>query len=195
MVAPTAYTMPENKLLTFADLSKTISPSHVVYADFESLLQSPGSTSEHGVQQIHMPLAAAYIIKPAIEHAHALPTKYEHFYGKECIVDFLHSLDMLSKLVSKWYKNYRNTPMTELTNVEVTSYNNAIICYLCGGTFNDDDKVKDHCHFSGKFLGAACNHCNLARRIKYPFLPIVFHNLKGYDMHHIFKHAISKFKH
>ena len=51
------------------------------------------------------------------------------------------------------------------------------------------DKVRDHCHFTGQFRGAAHNHCNLRYKIdkqRYK-LPIVFHNLCGYDAHLIFQ--------
>ena len=47
------------------------------------------------------------------------------------------------------------------------------------------DKVQDHCHFTGQFRGATHNHCNLNYKItkKRYRLPIVFHNLRGYDAH------------
>ena len=49
--------------------------------------------------------------------------------------------------------------------------------------FNDDDyKVRDHCHFTGRYRGAAHNSCNLKYR-KPSFTPVVFHNLSGYDSH------------
>ena len=48
------------------------------------------------------------------------------------------------------------------------------------------DKVRDHCHVTGKFRGAAHNKCNLKLRIPRK-LPIIFHNLQGYDGHIIFK--------
>ena len=48
------------------------------------------------------------------------------------------------------------------------------------------DKVRDHCHVTGKFRGAAHNKCNLKLRIPKK-LPIIFHNLQGYDGHIIFK--------
>ena len=49
--------------------------------------------------------------------------------------------------------------------------------------------VRDHCHFTGQFRGGAHNQCNLNYKIdkkKYK-LPIVFHNLRGYDAQLIFQ--------
>ena len=48
------------------------------------------------------------------------------------------------------------------------------------------DKVRDHCHVTGKFTGAAHDNCNKKLRILRK-LPITFHNLQGYDGHIIFK--------
>ena len=44
------------------------------------------------------------------------------------------------------------------------------------------DKVRDHCHFTGHYRGAAHNSCNLQCR-KPMILPVIFHNLQGYDAH------------
>ena len=52
------------------------------------------------------------------------------------------------------------------------------------------DKVKDHCHVTGKFRGAAHNKCNLKLKIPRK-LPIMFHNLQGYDRHITFKELNS----
>ena len=66
--------------------------------------------------------------------------------------------------------------------------------YCCSRPFSEDDeqrkKVRDHCHITGKYRGAACNRCNkdylniIAN--SHP-IPIVFHNLTGYDMHHVMR--------
>ena len=55
------------------------------------------------------------------------------------------------------------------------------------GEHLEEDKVRDHCHVSGKYRGAAHNACNLKFRIP-SFIPVVMHNLKGYDSHLIMQH-------
>ena len=47
--------------------------------------------------------------------------------------------------------------------------------------------VRDHCHWTGKFRGAAHQKCNLMYRKTYK-IPCFFHNFSGYDSHHIFQH-------
>ena len=55
------------------------------------------------------------------------------------------------------------------------------------------DSVRDHCHITGQFRGAAHNKCNLKLRLdpKRFTIPVVFHNLRGYDSH-LLMQAISK---
>ena len=56
-------------------------------------------------------------------------------------------------------------------------------CWMCNEEFNYEDvKVRDHCHFTGRYRGAAHNSCNLKYR-KPNFTPATFHNLSGYDIH------------
>ena len=54
-------------------------------------------------------------------------------------------------------------------------------------------KVADHDHITGKFLGAACNTCNLKRQSRHFFIPLLFHNARGYDMHPLI-HEVIKMK-
>ena len=62
--------------------------------------------------------------------------------------------------------------------------------WICNEELNTD-KVRDHCHTTGKFRGAAHTQCNLKLKIPKK-LPIFFHNLEGYDEHIIFK-ELNKF--
>ena len=65
-------------------------------------------------------------------------------------------------------------------------------CWICKKLIdNDEEKVRDHCHVTGKFRGAAHWDCN----INFQFtkkVPVIFHNLEGYDIHLIFN-ELDKF--
>ena len=60
------------------------------------------------------------------------------------------------------------------------------MCYACGGKFGSDKKgevkVRDHCHFTGRFRGALHSRCNL-RLARTRTIPVIFCNLRGYDSH------------
>ena len=63
-------------------------------------------------------------------------------------------------------------------------YNNSLICWICNEELNTD-KVRDNCHITDEFRGAAHNQRNLKFKIPKK-LPIIFHKLEGYDGHIIF---------
>jgi hypothetical protein len=63
---------------------------------------------------------------------------------------------------------------------------------VCHTPFSEKDvKVRDHCHITGKYRGAAHQSCNLNLRLTKK-IPVVFHNLRGYDSHLIME-EIGKF--
>ena len=65
-------------------------------------------------------------------------------------------------------------------------------CWICDKLFDvGDDKVRDHCHMTGKYRGASHWSCNINLKLSEK-VPVIFHNPKGYDIHLIIK-EISKF--
>ena len=60
--------------------------------------------------------------------------------------------------------------------------------YICGSKYSEQDiRVRDHCHITGKYRGSAHQDCNLKLRInpREMKFPIIFRNLRGYDSHFI----------
>ena len=74
---------------------------------------------------------------------------------------------------------------------ENESFEMTNISWICGKLVDSDNKVRDHCHITGKYRGAAQWSCNINFKVSKK-VPVLFHNLKGYDRHLIFK-ELSKF--
>ena len=79
--------------------------------------------------------------------------------------------------------------------LEAKQQKNCIFCENPLLQKNFRDAVKDHCHITGRYRGAAHNNCKVKLYInpKTIPIPIIFHNLKGYDAHHLMQ-AMSQLK-
>ena len=77
----------------------------------------------------------------------------------------------------------KNLIMKEEKEEEFKSSNT---CWICKKFIDDnDEKVRDHCHITGKFRGATHCSCNINLQLTKKVL-VIFHNLRGYDSHLIF---------
>lgn len=57
--------------------------------------------------------------------------------------------------------------------------------HICTRAYtNKDIRFRDHCHITGSYRGSAHQDCNLKLKIN-PKIPVIFHNLRGYDSHFI----------
>ena len=98
--------------------------------------------------------------------------------------------------------NYEEKEMIPLTDKENKSYEKQKVCYICKKEFSTDEndknafklyhKVRDHCHYTGKFRAAA--RTSICIRYKTPKeIPVVFHNGSTYDNHFIIKQLAKEF--
>ena len=82
-------------------------------------------------------------------------------------------------------KNFNKNLIMSAEKNELFEMSN--ICWICGKLIkNTVNKVRDHCHITGKYRGAAHYSCNINLKINEK-VPVIFHNLKEYDSHLIFK--------
>ena len=89
-----------------------------------------------------------------------------------------------------------------LTDKENKSYEKQKVCYTCKKDISTDEndknefklyhKVRDHCHYSGKFRGAAHSICNLGYKTPKE-IPVVLHNGSTYDHHFIINQLAKEF--
>ena len=89
--------------------------------------------------------------------------------------------------------NYEKKDMIPLTKKEEENHNK-FVTYVKKNLIRmiKNYKVRDHCHYTGKYRGAAHNMCNL-RYIVPKEIPIVFHNSSTYDNHFIIKELVREF--
>ena len=90
--------------------------------------------------------------------------------------------------------------MNLLKKEQQESHENIKICYICKEKFENKCvqdkkycKVRDHCHYTGEYRGAAHSICNLKYSVPKK-TSIAFHNVSNYDCHFIIKKLAEEFK-
>jgi hypothetical protein len=172
-------------ILEFENIEKQLTVPFVVYADFESVLKpistcTPDPQKSFSVQTYeHEPYSFAYYIKCNYDDS---LSKFEHYRGPNSGQIFIERLESDTKNI---YNQYLKPviDMIPLTQSEKESFKNTCTCHICGKLFLffGDVKVRDHCHLTGKYRGAAHSTCNIHYKFQ-NFIPIYFHNL-NYDSH------------
>ena len=149
----------------------------VGYADFESILKPISGKKEGGgtggtvKTHEHIPCGFAFHLvspflqmEPVVKRAKDATEKLPQEFIRELISS-----------VKKAHLSLPNKKMFPLTDKEWKTFREAKVCWLCRKEFGDGNlrKVRDHCHFSGKFRGAAHSLCNFKfQRPK--FTPVFF---------------------
>jgi len=175
--------LPENLEINFSSYEKTFKSPFVLYCDFECITSKlsynlPDSTKSFTTEiELHEPICFAIIVTD-LNNDIVYSTYYD---GENVINTFIAKIKMLSDIILNKMK--RNIPMNEKPSLI-----EAKICFICKKFFKTTDIVcRDHCHFSGQFRGFAHRGCNLNYKPNF-YIPVVIHNLSGYDSHIILKH-------
>ena len=175
----------ENTYTKFNDYAKQKKLPIVMYADFESSLEKCVDKERKYITSKHVANSYRLLIKTDLDLE--LPLEYS-YVGKNTDIHFVKLLTNLDKKINLKLKELSNKHDKPILNEEEKiNYAKSKLCCICNEeiTFNPKNyKVRDHCHFTGKFLGAAHNNCNLKctqlfkGNIK---IPLFFHNA-NYDI-------------
>ena len=151
----------------------------MMYADFESILMPMQGRSPSAPD-----LDKAYTTKvnQHIPSGWCVYSKFAYgdvkdpltiYRGEDCVGRFCnHIMNEAIRL----YHMFPEKPMDPLTNRQWKSYKRSRKCHICYKLFNSrDTKVRDHCHYTGRYRGSAHKNCNLRYRIP-SYIPVVFHN-------------------
>ena len=170
--------------LKFKDYEKMHDVPFIIYADFECYLEPvDNDIGEHTKQfQKHNPSGYCYLIKCFDDNLY--PPKLKRYTKRYEDEDLgLKFAKSLQKETRKIFNKFKFPVRMIFRDEDIKDFENAKTCYGCGKEFKDKkEKVRDHCHYTGKYRGAACVSCN--SKMKNPkFIPVVFHNLQNYDSH------------
>ena len=165
-----------------------------IYADFEAITEKIDSCQPSDGQsytrtyQSHRACGYGYKLVCRYDNRYSKPV--EIYRGDDCIEKFI--LKMLSEVEDcQRIVRYRFQKPLFMTSQNERDFQNSTVCHICARKFNEQkplkQKVRDHCHITGEYRGAAHRDCNLkwaisAEKLK---IPVIFHNLKGYDSHFI----------
>ena len=185
----------DNNIIKYNQGEKSIKLPFVVYAYLECLLEKmstcQNNPNESSTTEINKHIPSGYSI---FTHCSFNQTKNKlnYYRGKDCMKKFCKDLrEHTTKII-----NYEKKKMIPLTKEEKIYHNEREICYICKKEFGKSDKkhykVRDHCHYTGKYRGAAHNICNMRYKILEE-IPVVFHNGSTYDYHFIIKELEKEF--
>ena len=178
--------MPEpNTMLYFKNYHKKLPVPFVVYADFECFTKPMNSCSPNPKDsynynyQKHEPSGFCFYVKGIVDKK-IKPIIYTKTSEDEDVAKVF--VEKLAEVTKGIYNDFYQRPKPlRLTQEEQKSFEKAVNCHICSRELKKD-KVRDHCHFTGQYRGAAHNKCNLMCK-KPKVLPVIFHNLQGYDAH------------
>ena len=178
--------MPKpNTYLYFKNYYKQLPIPFVVYADFECFTKPMNSCSPNPKEsynynyQKHEPSGFCFYVKGIVDKK-IKPIIYTNKSEDEDLAKVF--VEKIAEVTKGIYNDFYQRPKPlRLTREEQKSFDTSVNCHICSGELKKD-KVRDHCHFTGQYRGAAHNKCNLQCR-KPMVLPVIFHNLQGYDAH------------
>ena len=185
---------PQNTFLRFKNFRYSEKAPFAIYADFESLIKpmdncDPDPNRSYTKKyQKHEPISFCYYIECFND------TLCKEIFNDKTKRKQLNSyiktkpedpdvIDVFIKWLEDDVKFLANIKPKEMvfTKEEEKQFNMASDCWICGEELGND-RVRDHCHYTGCYRGAAHNSCNLKYR-KPESVPVFFHNLTGYDSH------------
>ena len=174
----------QGSTIEFKDGQSQFKVPFIMYADFELILElmspvelgSPNQPYTIEVNQ-HRPSGWCVYSKFAFRDDDDPLRTYR---GKDCIETFC---NYIKGEAHRLYHMFPELPMGPLTKKQWKKYKQSTKCHICYKTFTlKDPEIRDHCHYTGLYRGPTYSLCNLRYNIP-SYIPVMFHNLSGYDAH------------
>ena len=188
-----AIKMPDksNNTLKFNNFHKQQPVPFVIYADFEAITEKISGCRPNNnksfteAYQKHTDCGFGYKVVCCYDDKYSQPLKI--YRGEKAVYTFLEYMLDEVKYCKMVMKKEFNKPL-KMTKEDEKKFQKAEECHICNKKYTDKDiQVRDHCHITGKYRGSAHQECNLQLRVnpEEVKIPVIFHNLRGYDSHFI----------
>ena len=185
-----AIKMPskDNNILKFNNFHKQLAVPFVIYGDFEAIIEKvhgckPSNDNSYTeVYQKHTDCGYGYKVVCCYNDKYSKPVQI--YRSEKAVYKFMEA--MLEEV--KYCKNIIKKEFTKplrMTKDDEEKFQKADKCHICEKEYNKTDvRVRYHCHITGQYRGSAHQDCNLNFQIT-DKIPVIFHNLRGYDSHFI----------
>ncbi|XP_068675341.1 uncharacterized protein [Montipora foliosa] len=185
-----AIKMPDknDNILKFNNPHRQLPVPFVIYADFEAITEKmhgcrPNDDKSYTeAYQKHTDCGYGYKVVCCYDDKYTKPLQI--YRGEKAVYKFMNAMLSEVRYCKKVMKEYFNKPL-KMTKDDEEKFQKADKCHICEKKYHKNDvKVRDHCHVTGKYRGSAHKDCNLNFALTGK-IPVIFHNLRGYDSHFI----------
>ena len=178
----------------FINHRKQIAVPFVIYADFEAVTEkNKRSDVNESEDESNVSYTKAYQTYIDCGYGYKVVSHYDWklskvskiYRGKEAIYKFLENMLEEVEYCKKMIKKHFNKNL-KMTDEDMDNFNRSNKCYICNEKYIEGVKpIKDHCRITGNYLGSAHDACCSKVRMNPDKIriPVIFHNLRGYDSH------------
>ena len=166
-----------------------------IYADIEADNEKDDSVIGNKTNKVYKqnPVLNGYHIEYELEDI--LKSEYYKSPLSYNNVDwFVNEVIKLENKMTFYFKKENIKKDINMSKKDEEDFKNNNNCRFCEKEIIDN-KVRDHCHLTGKYRGPAHNKCNVNVTQKQSnFVPFIFHNFSNYDCHMFFKKLVDEKK-
>ena len=191
--------LEKDNILEFKQCMKAGKMACIIYADIGSFIRKRDECANNPVNSLttkiveHIPTEYSMSRNWGFDY---IEDKHTLYHGKDCVKKRCITLREHTKNIIGFEKK----KVSSLTKEELKSHQDAKVCYICGertlkklSKSINYRKVRDYCHYTGKYRGAAHHASNLNFNVLNE-ISVVFHNVLICDYHFIINELANEFE-